>query len=127
MPTTRITCSIVYTRLRTTTTEIVDPVSKAASRCLVARRAARWSEPKLDADAGAGQHVDEGLDAEQLDLSADKVADAGLGYSEELRGGVLRQLACLDQALQFRHQLSAQPKAFGLLRSEPKVFEHVSG
>lgn len=58
-------------------------------------RAAGWTESKLDANAGAGQHVDESRDAEQVDLSAYQIADPGLRDSKEVRGGVLRQLACL--------------------------------
>jgi hypothetical protein len=83
------------------TTEIVDPVSNAASRCLVACRMARRSNPRLDSDAGAGQHVDKSLDAEEIDFPAKKIADPGLSYSEKLRGGILRQLARPDQAPDF--------------------------
>ena len=89
--------------------------------------AAGRREPELNPDSRARQHVNEGLDAEQFDLSAHKVADPRLGYSEELCGGVLRQAACLDEPLEFRHQPSAQPEAFRLLRREPKVPEYVSG
>jgi hypothetical protein len=80
-------------------------LSNAASRRLAAGR----QEAKLDPDTRAGQHVDESLDAEQVDFPTNKIADPGLGYSKELRGGVLRQLACLDCPPEFRHQLSAQP------------------
>ena len=97
-------------------------LSNAASRRLAAGR----QEAKLDSDPRAGQHVDETLDAEQIDFPANKIADPGLGYSKELRGGVLRQLARLDYLPEFRHQLSAQPQALGLLRSEPEVSEHFS-
>jgi len=89
--------------------------------------AARWRQAKLDLYSCARQHVNQSLDAEQVDFSANQIAYPGLGYSKELRGGVLRQLARLDQSPEFHHQLSAQPQALGLFRSEPDISEHISG
>jgi hypothetical protein len=76
-------------------------------------------------DAGAGQHVDERFDAEQLDLPADQVAYPRLLYSEEFGGGVLRELACLDKPFEFRHQLRAQAQALRLFWFEPEVSKYV--
>jgi hypothetical protein len=106
---------------------IIDKSALQALCRLVAWMAAGGRESKLDPDTRAGQHVDEGLDAEQVYFAANKIADPGLGYPKEFRGGVLRQLACPDEPLEFHHQLSAQAQALSLLRSESEVSEHVSG
>jgi hypothetical protein len=41
---------------------------------------------ELDAEAGGGEHVHQGVDGEEVDASADEVGDAELGDSEELCG-----------------------------------------
>lgn len=51
-----------------------------------------------------GHHVHQGIDAEQLDLAADEVADPGLGDAEELRRPCLGETLVGDDRPDERHQ-----------------------
>lgn len=53
--------------------------------------AASWPEHDLDADLQAGQHIDEGVGAEQVNPSPEQIARAGLGHAEDLARFGLRE------------------------------------
>jgi hypothetical protein len=80
---------------------------------------------KLDTHSCSREHVDERVDAEQIDFPANKIANAWLGDPKEIRCRALRQFARLDETPDSNHQLRAKPQALGLLRSESQVAEHV--
>ena len=46
--------------------------------------------------AGCGQHVDQGVDGEQVDLAAHQIGNAGLGDAEQCGGTGLREVLGLD-------------------------------
>src|SRR5439155_25077360 len=73
------------------------------------------------------QHVDEGVDAEQLDLAAHEVANPRLRHAEQLCCRGLRELPSLDQPLDLDHQVRPDPEARTLLRPKAEVAEHVPG
>jgi hypothetical protein len=85
------------------------------------------SNSKLDAHACSREHVDERVDAEQIDLATNKIAYPWLGSSKQMRCRALRQFARLDKAPDFHHQLRAKPQALSLFRFETQVSEHVPG
>src|SRR5882724_5775204 len=73
------------------------------------------------------QHVDEGVDAEQLDLAAHEVANPRLRHAEQLCCRGLRELPSLDQPLDLDHQVRPDLEARSLLRPKAEVAEHVPG
>lgn len=85
------------------------------------------SNSKLNAHSRSCEHIDERIDAEQVDLAANKIAYPWLGDSEKIRCRALRQFACLDETPDFHHQLRAKPQALSFFRSETQVSEHVPG
>ena len=94
---------------------------------LCAATTAGSSNSKLDAHACSREHVDEHVDAEQIDLATNKIAYPWLGDSKEIRCRALRQFARLNKAPDFHHQLRAKPQALSLPRSKAQVSEHVPG
>jgi hypothetical protein len=94
---------------------------------LCAATTAGSSNSKLDAHACSREHVDEHVDAEQIDLATNKIAYPWLGDSKEIRCRALRQFARLNKPPDFHHQLRAKPQALSLLRSKAQVSEHVPG
>jgi hypothetical protein len=83
------------------------------------------SDTKLDTHSRAREHVDQRVDAEKVDLAANKIADPWLSDSKEGCCRTLREFACLNQRPCFHHQLGAKPQALGLPGSEAKVTEDV--
>jgi hypothetical protein len=82
-------------------------------------------DSKLNAHSASGQHVDKRVDAEQVDLAANEIANSRLGNSKEVRSRTLRQFARSDKTPDFHHQLRAKPQALSLLRSEANVSEDI--
>lgn len=85
------------------------------------------SDAKLNTHSCSREHVDERVDAEQVYLATNKIADPRLRYPKEACRRALSKLACLDETANFHHQLRAQPQAFRLLRSETEISEHIPG
>src|SRR5262249_44818679 len=87
-------------------------------------RAAMNREP--DSYPGAGQHIDQRVDAEEIDLPAYEIADPRLRHPQHLRRRCLRELPARDQAADLNHKVCPEPQAFSLLRREAKILEHVA-
>jgi hypothetical protein len=85
------------------------------------------SDSKLYAHSCSRQHVHQRVDAEEVDLATNEVADPRLRHAKEARRRTLSKFARLDEAPNFHHQLRAKPQALSFFRSEAKVSEHIPG
>jgi hypothetical protein len=72
------------------------------------------------------KHFHQGINAESVDLAAYKVADSGLGHTQEFGSSGLCQTPGLDQLGQLNHQVGADPKVFRLLHTETQISEDVA-
>jgi hypothetical protein len=84
-------------------------------------------DSKLNAYSSVGEHIDQRIDAEQVDLATNEIADPGLRNSKEVCGRTLRQFARLDKTPDFHHQLRAKAQTLSFLRSETNIPEHIPG
>jgi hypothetical protein len=84
------------------------------------------SDSKLDAHSCTRKHVDQRVDAEQVYLAANKIADPRLRNSQEACRRTLREFTRLNQTPDLHHQLGAKPQALSLLRTEAKIPEDVT-
>src|SRR5947208_8552245 len=87
---------------------------------------ARGLKDDLGADAELGEHVDQGVDAEEVDSTAHEVADARLGHAQELGSLALLQPARRNRLLEAQHQFGADLEVQSLIRRETEVAEHVT-
>src|SRR5262245_46812933 len=71
------------------------------------------------------EHVDQSVDAEELDLSANQIAYARLCNAEELSSVGLSEGFFLDDGAQVTHQDGPDSEVLGLLLGEAQVLEHV--
>ena len=76
--------------------------------------------------ANTSEHVDEGVDAEEVDLSFVEIADAGLSDAEELGGFRLFQTLRFNGLAEVDHQVRADLQVFGFFRGETQILENVS-
>jgi hypothetical protein len=72
------------------------------------------------------EHLNQGVNAESIDLATSKIADSRLRDAQELRSGGLRQTSCFNQFRQLDHQIRANPKVLRFLRAETQVTEDVA-
>jgi hypothetical protein len=82
-------------------------------------------DSKLNAHSCAREHIDERVEAEQVDLAANEIANPRLGNSKEVCRRTLGQFARPDKARDFHHQLRAKPQALSFFRSEANISEHI--
>jgi hypothetical protein len=80
---------------------------------------------ETDLDPQASQQVDESIGAEELDATAQQVADSRLTDSQELGGLSLLEAPRSKFLLEPDHQVGAHQKVLGPFGSEPEVAEHV--
>jgi hypothetical protein len=73
------------------------------------------------------EHVDESIDAEELDFASDEIADSWLRYSEEFGSLSLSKALFSDDGAKIAHEDRSDPKVFGFLFREAQVLEHVPG
>src|SRR5690349_14901373 len=73
-----------------------------------------------------GQHVDEAVDAEELNLAAHEIANPRLRHSEQLRCFRLREPALVHQFSNSRHQTGSDPQVSSLVGVEAEISKHVT-
>ena len=81
---------------------------------------------QFDVDSSATEHVDKGVNAEEVDLPFVKVADARLSDTEKFRGLRLFHPLRLDRFAEVNHQGRTDLQVFGLLGGETEITENVS-
>jgi len=81
---------------------------------------------KFHLKAGAGEHVDKCVDAEQIDLAAHEVTDPRLGHAEERGGLGLGQSAILNDLTQRRHEGRANPEVLSRVRAKSQILEYIA-
>lgn len=86
---------------------------------------ARLLHEQSDPPAQAGQHVDQGIGAEQVNPAAEQIADPRLGDAQDLGRLCLSQAAGPDDLLDMKHQGGADAEVLGPLRGEAQVPENV--
>ena len=80
-----------------------------------------FSHSKLDPHARLGCHINERIQAKQLDLSFEKLIQARLRDAECTRRGLLSQAALLDKALDSNREIGTQQEVMRLLWRESDV------
>jgi len=75
-------------------------------------------------DSNASEHIDKGVDAEEVDLPLVKVADARLGDTEQFCGLGLFQALRFDRFAEVNHQGRTDLQVFGFLGGETKIPEN---
>lgn len=76
-------------------------------------------------EAQARQHVNEAIRAEEVDASAQQIADARLRDPKGLGCLGLRQTLRRDRLLQLNHQIGANEQVLGLFGGEPQIAKHI--
>lgn len=74
-----------------------------------------------------GQHIDEGIRAEQVDAPTEKIADAGLSHTDYLGRGFLLEAAGRDEFLHLNHEVRPNQQMFSFLAAKPEVAEDIPG
>src|SRR5258706_384583 len=77
-------------------------------------------------ESGLGEHVDQRIDTEEVDLALLQVPDPGLTDAEQLCGFGLFESSIMNNPVQLNHQVGPDPKMRGLRCGEAEVLEHVS-
>ncbi len=72
-----------------------------------------FGDVEFDAEAGGGEHVDEGVDGEEVDAPAHEVRDAGLGGAEDLRRLSLGEAFASDVVPDGQHEGGAELHVLG--------------
>lgn len=81
---------------------------------------------ELDPHAGVAEHVDQGVEAELVNLAAQQIVEPRLPDAERTRGRALGHLALAVDVLDPHHQLSAQLQVLSLGFGEPDIEEHIA-
>ncbi len=76
-------------------------------------------------DAGPGQHVDEGIDAEAMQAPPNEIVHAWLAHAQQLRGLSLRELAARNQLLEGEHEVRPHAEVLGFHTGESEVAEDI--
>ena len=77
-------------------------------------------------DSSATEHVDKGINAEEVDLPFVQVADARLGDTEKFCGLCLFHSLRLNRFAEVNHQGRTDLQVFGLLGGETEITENIS-
>jgi hypothetical protein len=83
------------------------------------------SDDQAYATPGSREHVDEAVDAEELDLAAHEIANPRLRYTKEPSGLGLRESAIVNELPNTRHQSGTDPQMSGLVRVEAEISEYI--
>jgi hypothetical protein len=83
-------------------------------------------DDKRNLGSGMTKHFHQAINAKSIDLAAYKVADSGLGHTQEFGRSGLGQAPGFDEPGQLNHQVGADPKIFRLLRAETQISEDVA-
>jgi len=68
----------------------------------------RFHDAQLDVQAGRDRHVDQGVQAKEMDLSTQQIGDARLRDAEQLGGLALAQASSVEVILERHHQRRAE-------------------
>src|SRR5262249_51268835 len=100
---------------------------RSVAHCVPCSRLSNSLAPDDNGYFGAGmaEHLDESVDAEEMDLPAHQVADPRLADSEEPGGLCLGESARLDELREADHQLRSHPQVISTLRRVPKVTKYI--
>jgi hypothetical protein len=79
----------------------------------------------IDVNACAGQHIDQSIDAKEIDPATNKVTDSGLCDTEELGCFPLGEAAVLDEFAYCDHQCRTDSKVLSLIFVKAKISEYV--
>jgi hypothetical protein len=96
--------------------------SKATVRC--SSFAGRGTDD-IDVNPGTGKHAHQGINAKEIDSSANEIADPRLRDTEELGGFSLSELACLGELTDLDHECGAQPEVLSFTLVKAEVGEHI--
>src|SRR2546428_13646922 len=85
----------------------------------------RSCKGEFDLKSGLGEHVNQGVNAEEFDFALHEVAHAGLTDAKQSCSFSLLQPPSLDNPVQLNHQVGPDAKMRGLRRGEAEVLEDV--
>ena len=77
-------------------------------------------------DSSAREHVDKGIDAEEVNLPFVEIADARLSDPEKFRGLCLFHSLRFNRFAEVNHQGRTDLQVFGFLGGESKILENIS-
>jgi len=77
--------------------------------------------PNFDAHASTGKHINECIDAEQIDLPAHEIADTRLRYLEQGGSIGLRQFSIFEQLSEGRYECGANSKMLCFIRVKAEI------
>ena len=86
----------------------------------------RSCKGEFDLKSSLGEHVNQGVNAEEFDFALHEVAHAGLTHVKQSCGFGLLQPSRLDNPVQLNHQVGPDAKMRGLRRGEAEVLEDVT-
>ena len=85
-----------------------------------------WLEDEPHPDAKAGEHIDQGVGAEQVDAAAQEMAHPRLGYPENRGRLGLLQMSRGDDPLELDHEVGTDQQMLGFLRREAEIAEDIA-
>ena len=77
-------------------------------------------------DSSASEHVNQGVDAEEIDPTANQVTDPGLSHSKQPGRRSLTKTAVLDETPHGDHERRANPQVLGLIFAEAEIPEYIA-
>ncbi len=81
----------------------------------------------LDADPEPGEHINQAVNAEEVQAPPDELADPGLRHAKELGRFSLLEAPGLNRLLNLDKKVRSNPKVFGFLCGKAEVAKHVAG
>lgn len=85
-----------------------------------------YSRADIYANSSAREHVDERVDAEEIDFSPYQIAYVRLADLEQFRGLCLRESPFVEHPPHRRHESRPNAKVLGLILIKRKIGEHIS-
>ncbi len=78
------------------------------------------------ADACPAEHADQDINAEEVNLAPDEVADARLRHAEQFGRPGLGKTLVLDQLASGDHEFRPKPEILGLRFRKPEIPKHIA-
>lgn len=82
-------------------------------------------EDNLDMDPGTGKHAYQGIDAKEINPSANEIADPGLRDAKQLSGFSLGEFAFLDELTDLDHERRTKPKVLSFILTKAEIGEYI--
>ena len=79
-----------------------------------------------DADPQPGKHINQAVDAEEVEAPSDEFTDPGLGHAKQLGRLGLLQAAGIKRPLDLDEEVRPNSEMFGLLLRKPQILENVA-